>query len=181
MSISFSSVSFYNNKFKFSLSYSITIIQMQYDMEDRRSEMMNRKNMGKTGYLFLAAAMVMTQIAAVGPVYATDQEYAGTTQIRTSDIYPVIDTSAVELEIKEVYAEEGTQLAEADAENAEYIRTYQTNEVKNALMDHEEALEDIGDRITELEEGIVDGSYDTSSSASSGGNETITEIWILNE
>ena len=184
--------------------------------------MMNRKNMGKTGYLFLAAAMVMTQIAAVGPVYATDQEYAGTTQIRTSDIYPVIDTSAVELEIKEVYAEEGTQLAEgdailklteesyqkacayyeaaiikadstltdtqlaydqgileakytwesaeADAENAEYIRTYQTNEVENALTDHEEALVDIGDRITELEEGIADGSYDTSSSASSGGS-----------
>ena len=183
--------------------------------------MMNRKNMGKTGYLFLAAAMVMTQIAAVCPVYATDQEYAGTTQIRTSDIYPVIDTSAVELEIKEVYAEEGTQLAEgdailklteesyqkacayyeaaiikadstltdtqlaydqgileakytwesaeADAENAEYIRTYQTNEVKNALTDHEEAMVDIGDRITELEEGIADGSYDTSSSASSGG------------
>ena len=183
--------------------------------------MMNRKNMGKTGYLFLAAAMVMTQIAAVCPVYATDQEYAGTTQIRTSDIYPVIDTSAVELEIKEVYVEEGTQLAEgdailklteesyqkacayyeaaiikadstltdtqlaydqgileakytwesaeADAENAEYIRTYQTNEVENALTDHEEALVDIGDRITELEEGIADGSYDTSSSASSGG------------
>ena len=183
--------------------------------------MMNRKNMGKTGYLFLAAAMVMTQIAAVCPVYATDQEYAGTTQIRTSDIYPVIDTSAVELEIKEVYAEEGTQLAEgdailklteesyqkacayyeaaiikadstltdtqlaydqgileakytwesaeADAENAEYIRTYQTNEVKKALTDHEEAMVDIGDRITELEEGIADGSYDTSSSASSGG------------
>ena len=184
--------------------------------------MMNRKNMGKTGYLFLATAMVMTQIAAVSPVYATDQEYAGTTQIRTSDIYPVIDTSAVELEIKEVYAEEGTQLAEgdailklteesyqkacayyeaaiikadstltdtqlaydqgileakytwesaeADAENAEYIRTYQTNEVENALTDHEEALVDIGDRITELEEGIADGSYDTSSSASSGGS-----------
>ena len=183
--------------------------------------MMNRKNMGKTGYLFLAAAMVMTQSAVVCPVYATDQEYAGTTQIRTSDIYPVIDTSAVELEIKEVYAEEGTQLAEgdailklteesyqkasayyeasiikadstltdtqlaydqgileakytwesaeADAENAEYIRTYQTNEVENALTDHEEALVDIGDRITELEEGIADGSYDTSSSASSGG------------
>ena len=183
--------------------------------------MMNRKNMGKTGYLFLAAAMVMTQIAAVCPVYAIDQEYAGTTQIRTSDIYPVIDTSAVELEIKEVYAEESTQLAEgdailklteesyqkacayyeaaiikadstltdtqlaydqgileakytwesaeADAENAEYIRTYQTNEVENALTDHEEALVDIGDRITELEEGIADGSYDTSSSASSGG------------
>ena len=183
--------------------------------------MMNRKNMGKTGYLFLAAAMVMTQSAVVCPVYATDQEYAGTTQIRTSDIYPVIDTSAVELEIKEVYAEESTQLAEgdailklteesyqkacayyeaaiikadstltdtqlaydqgileakytwesaeADAENAEYIRTYQTNEVENALTDHEEALVDIGDRITELEEGIADGSYDTSSSASSGG------------
>lgn len=47
------------------------------------------------------------------------------------------------------------------AENAEYIRTYQTNEVENALTDHEEALVDIGDRITELEEGIADGSYDT--------------------
>ena len=42
MSISFSSVSFYNNKFKFSLSYSITIIQMQYDMEDGRHPDWNR-------------------------------------------------------------------------------------------------------------------------------------------
>ena len=184
--------------------------------------MVNRKKMGKTGCLFLAAAMTASQIAVVSPVYAADQEYAGTTQISSSDVYPAVDTSAVELEIEEVCVEEGSRLAEgdailklteesyqaacayyeaaiikadstltdtqlaydqgvleakytwesaeADAENAEYIRTYQTNEVENALTDHEEALEDIGDRITELEEGIADGSYDTSSSASSGGS-----------
>ena len=184
--------------------------------------MVNRKKMGKTGCLFLAAAMTASQIAVVSPVYAADQEYAGTTQISSSDVYPAVDTSAVELEIEEVCVEEGSRLAEgdailklteesyqaacayyeaaiikadstltdtqlaydqgvleakytwesaeADAENAEYIRTYQTNEVENALTDHEEALEDIGDRITELEEGIADGSYDTSSAASSGGS-----------
>lgn len=198
------------------------MIQIQYDMENGRMKMVNRKKMGKTGCLFLAAAMTASQIAVVSPVYAADQEYAGTTQISSSDVYPAVDTSAVELEIEEVYAEEGSRLAEgdailklteesyqaacayyeaaiikadstltdtqlaydqgvleakytwesaeADAENAEYIRTYQTNEVENALMDHEEALEDIGDRITELEEGIADGSYDTSSSASSGSS-----------
>lgn len=198
------------------------MIQMQYDMENGRMKMVNRKKMGKTGCLFLAAAMTASQIAVVSPVYAADQEYAGTTQISSSDVYTAVDTSAVELEIEEVYAEEGSRLAEGDAilklteesyqaacayyeaaiikadstltdtqlaygqgvleakytwesaeadvENAEYIRTYQTNEVENALMDHEESLEDIGDRITELEEGIADGSYDTSSSASSGSS-----------
>lgn len=198
------------------------MIQIQYDMENGRMKMVNRKKMGKTGGLFLAAAMTASQIAVVSPVYAADQEYAGTTQISSSDVYTAVDTSAVELEIEEVYAEEGSRLAEGDAilklteesyqaacayyeaaiikadstltdtqlaydqgvleakytwesaeadvENAEYIRTYQTNEVENALMDHEEALEDIGDRITELEEGIADGSYDASSSASSGGS-----------
>lgn len=198
------------------------MIQIQYDMENGRMKMVNRKKMGKTGGLFLAAAMTASQIAVVSPVYAANQEYAGTTQISSSDVYPAVDTSAVELEIEEVYAEEGRQLAEGDAilklteesyqaacayyeaaiiksastltdtqlaydqgvleakytwesaeadvENAEYIRTYQTNEVENALTDHEEALEDIGDRITELEEGIADGSYDASSSASSGGS-----------
>ena len=135
------------------------------------------------------------------------------------------DTSSVELEVEEVYAEEGTQLtegdpilkltdesyqealayyeaaiikaestltdtqleydqgvleakytcetAEADAENAEYIRIYQTNEVESALTDHEETLNDIDERIAELEAGIADGSYDSGSAsggASAGGS-----------
>ena len=185
--------------------------------------MKNRKrNMGKYTSLFLAATVTTVQLAGVWPVYAADsQEYAGTTQIGTSDIYPSVDTSAVDLVVEEVYAEEGSQLSEgdailkltddsyqealayyeaaiikadsnltdtqleydqgvleakytcesaqADAENAEYIRIYQTNEVEAALSDHEEALEDIDNRIAELEEGIADGSYDTSSSSSSSG------------
>ena len=185
--------------------------------------MKNRKrNMGKYTSLFLAATVTTVQLAGVWPVYAADsQEYAGTTQIGTSDIYPSVDTSAVDLVVEEVYAEEGSQLSEgdailkltddsyqealayyeaaiikadsnltdtqleydqgvleakytcesaqADAENAEYIRTYQTNEVEAALSDHEEALEDIDNRIAELEEGIADGSYDTSASSSSSG------------
>ena len=91
------------------------MIQIQYDMENGRMKMVNRKKMGKTGGLFLAAAMTASQIAVVSPVYAADQEYAGTTQISSSDVYPAVDTSAVELEIEEVYAEEGSRLAEGDA------------------------------------------------------------------
>lgn len=185
--------------------------------------MKNRKrNVGKYTSLFLAATVTTVQLAGAWPVYAADsQEYAGTTQIGTNDIYSSVDTSAVDLVVEEVYAEEGSQLSEgdailkltddsyqealayyeaaiikadstltdtqleydqgvleakytcesaqADAENAEYIRSYQTNEVETALSDHEEALEDIDDRIAELEEGIADGSYDTSSASSSSG------------
>ena len=166
--------------------------------------------------LFLAATVTTMQVTATWKVYATDTlEYTGTTQISTVEVYPLADTSAVELEVEEVYAEEGTQLtegdpilkltdesyqeawayyeaaiikaestltdtqleydqgvleakytcetAEADAENAEYIRTYQTNEVESALTDHEETLNDIDERIAELEAGIADGSYDSGS------------------
>ena len=176
--------------------------------------------------LFLAATVTTMQVTATWKVYATDTlEYTGTTQISTVEVYPLADTSAVELEVEEVYAEEGTQLtegdpilkltdesyqeawayyeaaiikaestltdtqleydqgvleakytcetAEADAENAEYIRTYQTNEVESALTDHEETLNDIDERIAELEAGIADGSYDSGSAsggASAGGS-----------
>lgn len=163
MRISFSSVSFYNNKFKFSLSYSITIIQMQYDMEDRRRySACGRGCDSETDRGKLSEACAYYEAAIIkADSTLTDTQLAYDQGI---------------LEAKYTW-----ESAEADAENAEYIRTYQTNEVENALTDHEEALIDIGDRITELEEGIADGSYDTSSSASSGGNETITEIWMLNE
>ena len=176
--------------------------------------------------LFLAATVTTMQVTGTWKVYAADTlEYTGTTQISTVEVYPLADTSAVELEVEEVYAEEGTQLtegdpilkltdesyqeawayyeaaiikaestltdtqleydqgvleakytcetAEADAENAEYIRTYQTNEVESALTDHEETLNDIDERIAELEAGIADGSYDSSSAsggASAGGS-----------
>ena len=176
--------------------------------------------------LFLAATVTTMQVTGTWKVYAADTlEYAGTTQISTVEVYPLADTSAVELEVEEVYAEEGTQLtegdsilkltdesyqeawayyeaaiikaestltdtqleydqgvleakytcetAEADAENAEYIRTYQTNEVESALTDHEETLNDIDERIAELEAGIADGSYDSGSAsggASAGGS-----------
>lgn len=176
--------------------------------------------------LFLAATVTTMQVTGTWKVYAADTlEYAGTTEISTVEVYPLADTSAVELEVEEVYAEEGTQLtegdpilkltdesyqeawayyeaaiikaestvtdtqleydqgvleakytcetAEADAENAEYIRTYQTDEVENALTDHEETLNDIDERIAELEAGIADGSYDSGSAsggASAGGS-----------
>ena len=176
--------------------------------------------------LFLAATVTTMQVTGTWKVYAADTlEYTGTTQISTVEVYPLADTSAVELEVEEVYAEEGTQLtegdpilkltdesyqeawayyeaaiikaestltdtqleydqgvleakytcetAEADAENAEYIRTYQTNEVESALTDHEETLNDIDERIAELEAGIADGSYDSGSAsggASAGGS-----------
>ena len=176
--------------------------------------------------LFLAATVTTMQVTGTWKVYAADTlEYTGTTQISTVEVYPLADTSAVELEVAEVYAEEGTQLtegdpilkltdesyqeawayyeaaiikaestltdtqleydqgvleakytcetAEADAENAEYIRTYQTNEVESALTDHEETLNDIDERIAELEAGIADGSYDSDSAsggASAGGS-----------
>lgn len=166
------------------------------------------------------------QVTGTWKVYAADTlEYTGTTEISTVEVYPLADTSAVELEVEEVYAEECTQLtegdpilkltdesyqeawayyeaaiikaestvmdtqleydqgvlevkytcetAEADAENAEYIRTYQTDEVENALTDHEETLNDIDERIAELEAGIADGSYDSGSAsggASAGGS-----------
>ena len=176
--------------------------------------------------LFLAATVTTMQVTGTWKVYAADTlEYTGTTEISTVEVYPLADTSAVELEVEEVYAEEGTQLtegdpilkltdesyqeawayyeaaiikaestvtdtqleydkgvleakytcetAEADAENAEYIRTYQTDEVENALTDHEETLNDIDERIAELEAGIADGSYDSGSAsggASAGGS-----------
>ena len=176
--------------------------------------------------LFLAATVTAMQVTGTWDVYAADTlEYAGTTQISTVEVYPLADTSSVELEVEEVYAEEGTQLtegdpilkltdesyqealayyetaiikaestltdtqleydqgvleakytcetSEADAENAEYIRTYQTNEVESALTDHEETLNDIDERIAELEAGIADGSYDSGSAsggASAGGS-----------
>lgn len=176
--------------------------------------------------LFLAATVTTMQVTGTWKVYAADTlEYTETTEISTVEVYPLADTSAVELEVEEVYAEEGTQLtegdpilkltdesyqeawayyeaaiikaestvtdtqleydqgvleakytcetAEADAENAEYIRTYQTDEVENALTDHEETLNDIDERIAELEAGIADGSYDSGSvsgGASAGGS-----------
>ena len=176
--------------------------------------------------LFLAATVTAMQVTGTWDVYAADTlEYAGTTQISTVEVYPLADTSSVELEVEAVYAEEGTQLtegdpilkltdesyqealayyeaaiikaestltdtqleydqgvleakytcetSEADAENAEYIRTYQTNEVESALTDHEETLNDIDERIAELEAGIADGSYDSGSAsggASAGGS-----------
>lgn len=176
--------------------------------------------------LFLVATVTTMQVTGTWKVYAADTlEYTGTTEISTVEVYPLADTSAVELEVEEVYAEEGTQLtegdpilkltdesyqeawayyeaaiikaestvtdtqleydqgvleakytcetAEADAENAEYIRTYQTDEVENALTDHEETLNDIDERIAELEAGIADGSYDSGSAsggASAGGS-----------
>ena len=183
--------------------------------------MKKKEAMKKCTGLFLAAAAMTIQVSGNWIVSASDiPEYAGTTQISTREVYPSVDTSAVELEVEEIYAEEGSQLkkgdpilklteesyqealayyeaaiikaegtltdtqleydqgvleekytfetAEADAENAEYIRNYQTSEVEDALTDHEEMLSEIDDRITELEEGISNGSYDASGTTTSG-------------
>lgn len=69
------------------------------------------------------------------------------------------------LESKSTY-----DIALADAENAEFIRDYQSAEVENALQDHAEILEDIDERIEELYEGIDAGSYDSSTGGASGGS-----------
>lgn len=64
------------------------------------------------------------------------------------------------------------EMAQAEAENAESVKEYQTNEVAGALTDHADTLEDLADRIEELTDGIADGSYTTGSSTSGGSSGT---------
>ena len=64
------------------------------------------------------------------------------------------------------------EMARAEAENAESVKEYQTNEVTGALTEHADTLEDITDRIEELTDGIADGSYATGSSSSGGTSGT---------
>ena len=64
------------------------------------------------------------------------------------------------------------EMAQAEAENAESVKEYQTNEVTGALTEHADTLEDITDRIEELTDGIADGSYATGSSSSGGTSGT---------
>ena len=64
------------------------------------------------------------------------------------------------------------EMAQAEAENAESVKEYQTNEVASALTDHADTLEDLADRIEELTDGIADGSYTTDSSTSGGSSGT---------
>lgn len=58
----------------------------------------------------------------------------------------------------------------ADSENAEFIKEYQTDEVASAISDHEEILDEIEEKITELNAGIADGSYDTANNSASSTN-----------
>ena len=64
------------------------------------------------------------------------------------------------------------EMAQAEAENAESVKEYQTNEVTGALTEHADTMEDITDRIEELTAGIADGSYATGSSSSGGTSGT---------
>lgn len=64
------------------------------------------------------------------------------------------------------------EMAQAEAENAESVKEYQTNEVASALADHADTLEELEDRIEEVTDGIADGSYTTDSSASDGNSGT---------
>ena len=64
------------------------------------------------------------------------------------------------------------EMAQAEAENAESVKEYQTNEVTSALTEHADTLEDIADRIEELTDGIADGSYATGGSSSGGTSGT---------
>lgn len=64
------------------------------------------------------------------------------------------------------------EMAQAEAENAESVKEYQTNEVTGALTEHADTLKDITDRIEELTDGIADGSYATGSSSSGGTSGT---------
>ena len=67
--------------------------------------MKKKEAMKKCTGLFLSAAAMMIQISGNWIVSASDTpEYAGTTQISTSEVYPSVDTSAVELEVEDIYA-----------------------------------------------------------------------------
>ena len=65
--------------------------------------------------MFLAATVTTMQVTGTWKVYAADTlKYTGTTEISTVEVCTLADTSAVELEVEEVYIEEGTQLTKGD-------------------------------------------------------------------
>ena len=60
------------------------------------------------------------------------------------------------------------ELAQQKAEQAEFVREYQSQELEDTIAEHEEVLADIEERIAELETGIANGSY-SQGSAGTGG------------
>lgn len=177
------------------------------------------------GMCFLMTlALGGAQIAECGilTAHAQSLEYEGTTQFSTSDVYPSMDTSAVELVVEEVYASSGSYLEEggnvlkltddsyqealdyysaaiiyaqnnlinvqmeyekavqeaqytyeiavAEADQADFIREQQIEELESTIEEHEEVMSELEEAIAEYEEGIADGSYSTSSSSSSSSN-----------
>lgn len=60
------------------------------------------------------------------------------------------------------------ETAQVKAEQAEAVKEYQLEELADTITDHEEVLEEIDERVAELEAGIVDGSYDSGSLGGSG-------------
>lgn len=60
--------------------------------------------------------------------------------------------------------------AKVKADQAELVKEYQEKELADTLEDHEEVLEDLDERIAELESGICLGSYETGSSSGGGGS-----------
>ena len=170
----------------------------------------------------MAAALLQPSAFFDLAVSAEELEYEGTTQILSTD-YFLEQTLAVELEVEEVYVEEGSQVQEGDAllkftdeswqdaldyyetavlraegeltntqmeydqgileaeytyelaqqeaDQAKFVKEYQQQELEDTIEEHEEVLEDIDARVSELESGIADGSYDSGSSSgeSSGG------------
>ena len=177
------------------------------------------------GMCFLMTlALGGAQVAECGilTAHAQSLEYEGTTQFSTSDVYPSMDTSAVELVVEEVYASSGSYLEEggnvlkltddsyqealdyysaaiiyaqnnlinvqmeyekavqeaqytyeiavAEADQADFIREQQIEELESTIEEHEEVMSELEEAIEEYEEGIANGSYTTSSSSSSSSN-----------
>lgn len=172
----------------------------------------------------MTLALGGAQVAECGilTAHAQSLEYEGTTQFSTSDVYPSMDTSAVELVVEEVYASSGSYLEEggnvlkltddsyqealdyysaaiiyaqndltnvqmeyeqavqeaqytyeiaaAEADQADFIRKQQIEELESTIEEHEEVMSELEEAIAEYEEGIADGSYSTSSSSSSTSN-----------
>lgn len=62
------------------------------------------------------------------------------------------------------------ETAQVKAEQAEAVKEYQLEELADTITDHEEVLEEIDERVAELEAGMADGSYDSGSLGGSGGS-----------
>ena len=185
--------------------------------------MENRKRHTKRLFTGLSAAMFLTQTICSVFTLAEQLTFDGTTQLDTDSCYLDVDSVSLQLEIEEIYIQEGSQISQGDqilkltedsyqealddyaaaiiradnqltdvqleydqgilesgytydtartkAEQAEFVKEYQEKELADTIENYEEALENLEDRIAELESGISAGSYASgNSSGGSGGS-----------